>query len=546
MKFLEKIKNDIFKCLVYIYFLDILVYKNSIFKSTKYVLKLTNSYIFAIKKLHLKLPFTKFTRWLFIKYIVKKVSLSPNNSYILKKLWLDYFKETSDENIKMALSKLFYLCNLIDDEVTENIIRFAQTTSNHSYRYWTTMDISYMTFISQKGTYPNYYQDRKNLLKQIAQENYFYIEPQQPRKNINDCLCIITHQLEPNLYHSIQRVAVMISNELYSKYKEIQIICLDSFYISPKEETDINMVFTHDYSYEHSKEITDFYKDNVKVYSPVGETFKERLQNVLNKITEINPNVILDMSDEFSPISYNYSQCYKTIYMPIRNYVSSSFFSYFLTHKEFTRKINKLYSDIININAIKEWYIPEYIPEKKELFTKSKLGFSDDKFIIVSIGNNSFDSEFIDKFSILLKQQPNIIWLLVGTPATEYMHTCLKEFFRKQQVIEWGFESNLSGLCNACDIALRPNYSGGSGGTAIAAQMGLPIVMTSYICDASRWLGPDYSQIDTYQVLVNEIEKLYTNHDYYLERQRITSDKVKMATDAASKWTELANILLKA
>ena len=75
----------------------------------------------------------------------------------------------------MALSKLFYLCNLIDDEVTENIIRFAQTTSNHSYRYWTTMDISYMTFISQKGTYPNYYQDRKNLLKQIAQENYFYI-----------------------------------------------------------------------------------------------------------------------------------------------------------------------------------------------------------------------------------------------------------------------------------------------------------------------------------------------------------------------------------
>lgn len=545
MKLIDKILNTVFLVVVYIFFLDIQMNKGKIFSDINYVLRIRNYYLFGIKKLRLNLSFKKYSKHLFIKYIKNKISMSEEYYAILKELWLNHFKKTNNDDTKMVLSKLFYLCDLFDNEISENIMEFAKNTSNAYYRYWTTMDISYMTFSSQKGVYNKFYCDRKKLFKQISQENYFKIPKKLSRENKNECLCVIVHQLDANLFHSVQRVAVMITNGLHSFFKKIEIICLDSFYLSKYETDQINTLFLHGSSSYSLEQIKSFYKENVEIYSPRGNYFYERYQDVLNRISEVNPNMILDMSDEFSPISYNYFQSYKTFYFPLRNYVSSSFFTYFLSDRDICKKVNKDNFNVIELASIKNWIFPEYIPSKSKFFTKNDLGFNNNNFIIISIGNNTFENDFIRKMSGILRSNSNLIWVLVGGKASAFTHCFCKEFFKNHQIIEWGFEDNLIGLCNACDVVLRPSYTGGSGGTAIAAQAGLPIVMTNYICDATRWLGLEYSKIESNQDLVNEIEKLYTDHNYYMERVKLTKEKIKIATDITSKYEELANILLR-
>ena len=88
--------------------------------------------------------------------------------------------------------------------------------------------------------------------------------------------------------------------------------------------------------------------------------------------------------------------------------------------------------------------------------------------------------------------------------------------------------------------------TGGSGGTAIAAMQGLPIVMTNYICDASRWLGLDYSVIDNYHDLAEDIQRLYDDKVYYNDRKLITKKLISKAIDSPEKWEELAGKLKSA
>ena len=116
--------------------------------------------------------------------------------------------------------------------------------------------------------------------------------------------------------------------------------------------------------------------------------------------------------------------------------------------------------------------------------------------------------------------------------------------FENKQIIEHGYEKNLSALCAVCDVVIRSNQTGGSGGTAIAANQGLPIIMTNFMCDASRWLGNDYSNIDNYHDLMQELLRLKNDNTYYKQKQIITKKKIDYAIDAIPRWKELAEIIL--
>ena len=56
-------------------------------------------------------------------------------------------------------------------------------------------------------------------------------------------------------------------------------------------------------------------------------SYKERYQFFLNSIYNENPDVIIDIADEFSPVSFFYSKDFPTLYMPMRIGASSQFFT---------------------------------------------------------------------------------------------------------------------------------------------------------------------------------------------------------------------------
>ena len=230
----------------------------------------------------------------------------------------------------------------------------------------------------------------------------------------------------------------------------------------------------------------------------------------------------------------------------MRNYSSSSFYNYTLGKKWKYDVLNEKYHSV-DEKKIVEWSFPEVVPTEGEIITREQLGLAKDSFVIVTIGKNEdeLSNDLVDKMALLLKNNPNFQWLIVGGNAPIYLKEKYHELLDNHSIIEHGYEKNLFGLCQSCNITLRPNTTGGSGSTAIAAQCGLPVVMTSFTCDPMRWLGQDYSSIKDYDGLIDKIKRLYEDKDYYSKQQKLVKDKIKEGSDANKRFKELSEFIEK-
>ena len=448
-----------------------------------------------------------------------------------------------DDESKFILSKLLYFAGLYGDETTKMVLQFAKETTNIDYRYWTTQDISRFTFLLQSGFYPEYYNDRRELLKQVAIDMRLTIP--KKRQEESDKLCIVTHLLADSEKNSVQRCVDMISKGLLPCFSEIQVFPLDVFSPGKKELNELTTVLPYKPSIYEKKDIQQLLPDGVKVHYPEGENYKEKAQDVLNSIYAFNPCVILDMSDEYSAISYHYSKDFFTLYLPLRDTNSSLFFNAIVGAPKWKFHESNLKFNSVDIKMVKEWNFPEYVPSRIKHHNRESLEIAKDAFVIISIGNNSttFTKEFIDEMCSLVADH-NFIWLLVGQDAPEYMKNTYKNLYEKHLIIEHGYEQNLYSICTLCNVHVRPNMTGGSGATAIAAMAGLPIAMTNYLCDPSRWLGVDFhSDISTYRDLKNYIVELSVNKDFYNSEKNKVLSLINDAIDTPEKWKALAQIL---
>lgn len=460
---------------------------------------------------------------------------------MLKDTAINSIFDQLDDDKKYIFTKLLYYSGRYYDEITEKVIRFCKTT-NSQYRYWTTMDISRFTFHQQKGFYPNYYIDRRNLLSTICNDMDLVVPSKKAGCNNN--LCIVTHLLDGSIKNSVQRVATMIANGLISEFDEIAIFPLDTFTPVGKEKRQLTTVLPIHASIDSKNAIESIFPQGVCVHYPIGDDYIEKAQDILYAIYDYNPRVILDMSDEYSAISFYYSKDFYTVYQPMRGGGTSSYFSKITGKKWMVLETNRIFNSI-DINKVADWTFPEYVPPQGAKMSKKDLAYNDNDFVLVCAGNNATccDKKFVDCIAKLLIDKKRIKLLFVGQGAPDYFKKEYNNLFQNKQVREWGYESNLFGLYSACDVLVRPNMTGGSGATAIAAMAGLPIAMTDFVSDPNRWLGLEYSPNHNYSELMDYIVKLSEDSDFYIGCQQKCKELVYLAIDSPAKWKELANIL---
>ena len=476
-----------------------------------------------------------------------RIYLADNNFKVqLRNIWIEVF-EQSDEELKYFVTKMFFLTELVDQEIAKRIMSFAASTSNIDYRYWTTMDISNVLFNTQNGIYKGFYSERKELLKKIAIDGNYKYDQGMSRKKANNVLGIVVYQLEPNMQNSAFRCLKMIVDGVAKYFEQIYIISTDSFYTSSSDISPATIYYK--YSKLCSSEVVTkckaFFDEKIKIVSINNGDYMKRNQDVLTWIYSISPETIIDLTDEFSPISYFYSKDYTTFYIPLRAGISSSFYSYQLGPKWRLEAMSKKYGEQVDMVKAIEWSFPEYLPQMVECYDRSNMGLNIDSFIIVSAAYVSkiCSDEFCDKICKLLKNNSNFVWLIVGDTAPAYIHNYYGELITSNQIIEKSYESNLFALFKLCNLYLRTEVTGGSGSTAIAAMAGLPIVMTDYLCDPMRWLGSDYSKISNLDQLVDEIETLYKDSEYYEIKKQQCQMLAYEAVDAEKKWSALLEIM---
>lgn len=513
--------------------------KKRLIHSTDWIPRLSNLYRFFLI-LGLEYPIHYFL-FGYTNKIKTELVEKENERVMLERAWLDYFN-CSNDNIKFFMSRLFYYSNLFNEKIAKTVMTFALNTSNKEYRYWLAMDISFWLFHTGRGLYDGFYLDRRECLRKIALENKLSFEIDRNKRN-NKSICILSYSLSRDVvFNSPSRITHLLSSGMTKYYDDVYVLDLDSFrkggYFHRKTISAYRGATT-----KHKGKIKSiFSKRRISVYFSKGNSFSKRMQNTLDIISKINPSAILDLSDECSPESYFYSQQIPTFYIPLRNHASSSFFYKALGRTWKYEYVNRRFKSISN-SEVCDWCFPEYIPPKKCVITKSDLHLEDDSFVVLTIGPNyQCPNSLADKMIDLLKNNPKIVWMFVGDRCSDYIRIKYPDLLGKQ-IIQHGFEKDLRSLCDVCDVVLRLNITGGSGGTAIAAIEGLPIVMSDMIVDPSRWLGIDFSSLHLDQELVNEVYKLYTNKSYYKEQSKRVQSLAIRGSDVEEKWSELFNII---
>ena len=450
-----------------------------------------------------------------------------------------------NEKSRVVLLRLLVEAQITDDRIINEFVSIASETTDKELRYWMTMDVEKVAFLNNLTPYSSYYIKRRELFKKISCENDLRTHCIDNRRNNSikkSKLCVISYMIAPTIQNSVQRVAMMIVNGMKKYFSEIEVVTLDSF--SAKSNCFIDSVRKYQESNSDIKKIKELFGDNVHVCCPEQGDFRHHMQYALDKIYEFDPEVIIDISDEFSPISYLYSKDYYTIYLPLRGYTSCSYFSVFLTgNMDVCEQVNKKYLSVQKEKMI-SWVFPEYRPDFSKAFVRSRFGLNDDEFILVTVGNpSSYSNDFYDSVCQLLEEYKPIRWIIVGGDISDYVHEKYRKLIGDRKIIVWGFENKLAEFYHICDVFVNPNRVGSSGAIAIAAQQGLPIVTTNFPNDAMRWIGIENSVEGDYSVLMKKIVNLYSDKKYYKNQSELFQELVNSESDTEKIWGQLIEII---
>lgn len=534
------IKNKIKDYLSAFMIIGIKISYDNVFKNIRCVEKLGNRFSILEKFLPVRMD------W-YLRYPVQKIIDTGNllfdlsNRTALKNEWLVIYSKANDRE-KILLTNMIYTIGIFDNDICRAIICSIPCLKNLNYRYWMTQNISKMTFFMQDGLYDEYFTDRRELIKKCAIDLKLDIPKVKQEAQKYEKLCIVAYLQSKTPMNSEQRLTVMTANRMSKYYDDILVIVLDCFVEGEDDDHKLCTIFKYKSARKDKDIIKQLFNCRVNIHFCNGRNYRKRFQNAIDVIYDYNPTDIIDLSDDYSIISYYYAKDYYTLNMLLRIGATSLFHSavFWDDSGEISRMLNEKYhfakdKEIIN------WGLPEVIPEDETTLNKNDFGIGEKSFVMLTLGHCSkFCSNiFIDELCNFLKEYPDAVWLIVGDKIPDYLEYKFYDIVRKGQVISKPYEKHIVSLCSFCDILLRVDTTGGSGGTAIAAKQGLPIVMTNYYCDPLLWLGLHYSNIDNYTDLFKMVRELHNNADFYRLKQDEAKALVSKAEDTDEKWYRL-------
>jgi hypothetical protein len=422
------------------------------------------------------------------------------------------------EKEKIIMLRLFYEGECFDSELLKLFIdTISGLTDNTDLVYWMTIDLTIMIFLYPQYLYDAYYIDRRNIFKKICMEYNFQNTINYKRKSNKKKVCIFGFALLGK-DSSPTSLIIQYANELVKMGYDVTIIPLDA-YLKCTSDLLLKPFCINSQSSESYKSYHQTVLDSrIQVIYSSGSTVKERLQNHLNAVNEFDPDLILDISDEFNVLSYIYYQNYPVVYVPIRGYASSSFFSYYAAKDKYECiKANEEYNSI-NQSQIIELPIVLMPPKQNNRYTREQFNFGKDKFILVTVGvrlQYEIGESFIDILCDCLLTNKDIIWILVGTKSFNYIEEKYHSLIDERQVILWGYENDLQALYDICDVYINPNRMGGGASIFWAMLKSIPIATTNFYSDIMPALGIDNAIEGDYNDLIDYVLKLKNDKSFF-------------------------------
>jgi glycosyltransferase involved in cell wall biosynthesis len=402
---------------------------------------------------------------------------------LIKKKSLDLVRGTNLTNeAKIVLLYVIYIAGSFSKELMRELVKsIAKIEDNLSLKYWLINDLSRMWFLHPESLYDDFFVEMKKLRYEYAHNLCLRWNPPSYIKKENNNICVITFDFHCSaMVHYIAPILRAMSSKGY------KIHIIESFpYFSDSSMGIIKPIMLINEQPEISREkLLQHYPKDAEIHCVKNAMMKNRQQDILDLICEINPLCIFDFTDEFSSISYYYYQDYPTIYFPMKYQgYSSSFF-----HKYVVRQNNELAEVHPPIKKEQILYLPMFRErvEPLRVFQREEYGLVKEDIVVITVGNRlvyEISNELASDMCDLLRSNPKIKWLIVGCTELQFITNHYEDLIG-ENVIFINYEDDLPGLYGICDIYLNPERIGGYTSIAWAMQQGLSIVSAENITDA--------------------------------------------------------------
>lgn len=455
-----------------------------------------------------------------------------------------FYSLTPLENI--IFFDILYLAGVFDAELMKHMMECLLRIDQKELRqflYGISSDTTDMCFTHPEFLFPEFYNMRRTLMKNICRMYDLHMKNQKIHKQKDGKMrkiCIISHMLYDQK-SSATLFSIQLSGMLADMGYEIMVMPLDVCGYLMSENPVLRPIIFANYktSREHEAYHKSIYHPKVLIEYTDEIDLEKKMQIELDKLAAFSPDLIIDMTDEHSVLSYVYSQYFTTLYIPMRGYQSSSFFTYFAARdmNGFLRE-NSIYHSVNESCAVEysAFYVWPPIPQKKYKREELSIGKSD--FVLITVGNRlstEMTEEFIDAVCKNLLDKPNIKWLIVGS-KNEYLSQNYTNFIDAQKIQYISYEDDLPALYEVCDLYLNPKRMGGGTSIVWAMRAGLPVALLSCPCDVMTIIGYENAAGDTYEQMMEYVLSLWRDPAYFKqEREKFQSIAVSFEDRLAQK-----------
>lgn len=446
-----------------------------------------------------------------------------------------YFKNflKKEESIKnqIVILRLLYAAGYFDAELLEIYINNIPKIKNYDSRMWLLYDISVIERNEQSYRYQNFYLDKRRVMEENV-FHYFNTASFSPlgRKR-NHRVAIITFSLGDNT-SSHNALIVPYANEMVNQGKEVVIFPVDLFryrygecFIQPIEPLEQRAV---NYSDVHK----ELFNPKIQIAYNNGEDMEERIFDIISGLCNFSPEVVFDFCGEYSFVSPIIKKMFPVIAIPMRGYASSACFDvYMCRNKAICLKENEYYQSIREEQMVEGLVCT--LPQKaNKAYSRKDFGIKTDAFIITTVGNRlktELTPDFVDCVCNFIRENQRACWILVGGKICDYIRERYSDYLSDGKIVEWGYEEDLIGFYNICDIYWNPNRMGAGGSIGSAMRCGLPVVTTNFPSDVLPRLGMENAINGNYEDCKEYVKKLYDNPRLYKEKSELMKERMKIS-----------------
>lgn len=419
---------------------------------------------------------------------------------------------------------ILYLADIFDSELMKVLLQSELKIDQPELRVFLQglfFDMPTLCQYHEDYLFPEFYNLRHIFLKKICNMYKLEIQEDQIKRNAEgkiQKICILGYMLYDRR-DACTLTYIQLSGMLAQLGYEVMVMPIEA---CNYEYVDVPVFRALFAQYNGSEEFEEFHKEafdpRVRVEYAVHSDLQIRMQCQLDKLASFSPDLIIDMSDEYSTLSYIYSKYFPTLYVPMRGYQTCSYYTYFaVANEHFFSVENRKYGSVREADAIE---FPPYIlfpPKSKSEYAREDFQLKKDDFLLVTVGNR-LDSELTEKFTDmvcerLLTKEP-IKWLIVGSKS-KYIEKRYADYLAGRKIIYIPYEDDLPALYQICDVYLNPLRMGAGTSIRWAMCAGLPCALFSAPSDAIPAVGIENTIGSTEEEMAEYVLRLWKDPELY-------------------------------